>query len=95
MSMDITVKELKELIPKAKIIDIRDNYQFNLGSIPTSINIPMNFLLTNPSTYLNKEDTYYIYCEHGSNSRIVCNSLSKQGYKVINVLGGFSEYKLT
>ena len=44
MSKDITITELKVLIPKAKIIDIRDNYQFNLGSIPTSINIPMNFL---------------------------------------------------
>ncbi len=94
MSMDITVTELKSLIPNAKIIDIRDNYQFNLGSIPTSINIPMNFLLTNPSTYLNKDDTYYIYCEHGSRSKAASNQLTKQGYKVINVLGGFSEYKL-
>ena len=34
MSNDITATELKGLIPKVKIIDIRDNYQFNLGSIP-------------------------------------------------------------
>ncbi len=95
MSMDITISELKSLIPKAKIIDIRDNYQFNLGSIPTSINIPMNFLITNPNIYLNKNDTYYLYCEHGSNSKTACNYLTKLGYKVINVLGGFSEYKIT
>ncbi len=95
MSKDITITELKVLIPKAKIIDIRDNYQFNLGSIPTSINIPMNFLLTNPSIYLNKNDTYYIYCEHGSRSKATCNNLTKQGYNVINILGGYSEYKLT
>lgn len=94
MSNEITTTELKELIPNVRIIDIRDNYQFNLGSIPTSINIPMNFLLTNPDSYLTKNDTYYIYCEYGSRSKTVCNELSKKGYNVISVLGGFSEYKL-
>jgi len=94
MSNSITASELKLLIPRAKIIDIRDNYQFNLGSIPTSINIPMNFLITNPDSYLTKNDTYYIYCEYGSRSKTVCEILSKKGYNVINVLGGFSEYKL-
>lgn len=94
MSNDITVSELKRIIPGAKIIDIRDNYQFNLGSIPTSINIPMNFLLTNPDSYLTKNNTYYIYCEYGSRSNKVCHELLKKGYNVINILGGFSEYKL-
>lgn len=94
MSSDITTTELKRLIPGAKIIDIRDNYQFNLGSIPTSINIPMNFLLNNPDSYLTKNDTYYIYCEYGSRSKTTCNELTKKGYNVVNVLGGFSEYKL-
>lgn len=94
MSNEINIQELKTLIPGAKIIDIRDNYQFNLGSIPTSINIPMNFLLTNPDSYLTKNNTYYLYCEYGSRSKMACNELRKKGYNVINVLGGFSEYKL-
>ena len=91
---DISVTELKRMIPGIKIIDIRDNYQFNMGSIPTSINIPTNFLLTNPDIYLNKNSTYYLYCEYGTTSKKVCNQLSNKGYNVINVLGGFSEYKL-
>lgn len=94
MSNDITTTQLRNLIPGAKIIDIRDNYQFNLGSIPTSINIPMNFLLTNPDSYLTKNNTYYIYCEYGSRSKGVCNELTKKGYNAVNILGGFSEYKL-
>ena len=32
---DISVMQLKSLIPRVKIIDIRDNYQYNLGNIPT------------------------------------------------------------
>ena len=94
MSGEISVMELKRLIPGVRIIDIRDNYQFNLGSIPTSINIPMNFLLTNPDIYLNKSDTYYLYCEYGSRSKGVCEQLSRKGYNVINISGGFSEYRL-
>ena len=82
--------ELKRLIPGAKIIDIRDNYQFNLGSIPTSINIPMNFLLTNPDSYLTKnnielqkyinvdgeDDEYVLKCAY-------VNSYLSTGYKNI------------
>ena len=90
---DITVFQLKTLIPRVKIIDIRDNYQYNLGNIPTSKNVPKNFLLTNPNLYLNFEDTYYIYCEFGDTSSKVCNTLRKKGYKTVNVLGGYNEYK--
>ena len=90
---DIMVSRLKSLIPGVKIIDIRDNYQYNMGNIPTSKNIPKNFLMMNPSLYLNFEDTYYIYCEFGNSSSKVCNMLRKKGYKTINILGGYNEYK--
>ncbi|MDD6878874.1 MAG: rhodanese-like domain-containing protein [bacterium] len=90
---NITVTELRNLIPRVKIIDIRDNYEYNLGNIPTSKNIPKNFLVTNPNLYLNQEDTYYVYCQYGNSSGKVCNKLNEQGYKVINVLGGYNEYK--
>ena len=90
---NITTEELKTLIPNVKIIDIRDNYKYNLGNIPTSKNVPVNFLLTNPENYLNNIDTYYIYCEYGSTSSRVCNVLKSKGYKVVNILGGYNDYK--
>ena len=60
------------------------------GAIAFLVNIPMNFLLTNPDIYLNKSDTYYLYCEYGSRSKGVCEKLSRKGYNVINISGGFS-----
>ena len=90
---NITILKLKSLIPGAKIIDIRDNYQYNLGNIPTSKNVPANFLTTNPNVYLNFEDTYYIYCEFGNTSKKVCDELKRKGYNVVNVIGGYNEYK--
>lgn len=91
---DITVEELKSLLPKTKIIDIRDKYQFNLGHIPTAINIPMNFIMTNPENYLEKNEIYYICCEYGSRSKHVSEFLVKKGYNCINILGGYNEYNL-
>lgn len=91
---NISVESLNELIPIAKIIDIRDNYQYNLGKIPSAINVPMNFLLMNPENYLNKNNKYYIYCEYGTRSERACMLLTSKGYDVINVQGGYNAYKL-
>lgn len=76
------------------IIDIRDNYLYNLEHIPNAINIPMNFLITNPDNYINKEEVYYIYCSRGISSKKVCDYLTKLGYNVVNLSGGFERYKL-
>ena len=92
MYSNITTSDLKSLIGQINIIDIRDNYLFRLGNIPTAKNIPNNFLLTNPDNYLEKEETYYIYCAQGITSTKSCTALSNKGYKVINVLGGYNDY---
>lgn len=91
---NITVEELKALLPNAKVIDVRDNYQYNLGHIPTAVNVPMNFLMMNPENYLNQNEKYYICCEYGSRSKRVSDFLIKKGYNAINVLGGYNEYNL-
>lgn len=95
MECGITISDLKRIMSQSQIqiIDIRDNYQYQLGRIATARNIPMNFLLTVPENYLNKQDTYYIYCEFGNRSRRVCQELTEMGYHVINVIGGYQEYR--
>jgi rhodanese-related sulfurtransferase len=92
MYKNIIASDLKGLIGKVNIIDIRKNYLYNVGSIPSSKNIPKDFLLMNPEKYLNKEEKYYIYCSGGMESPKVCSELSKKGYKVVNVLGGYNDY---
>ena len=92
MYSSISAIDLKGLIGRVKIIDIRDNYLYRLGWIPTATNVPNNFLITNPTNYLDKETTYYIYCTCGITSAKTCSVLSSQGYKVINVTGGYNDY---
>lgn len=86
---EINVNEIKN---NMNLIDIRDNYMYNLEHIPNAINIPMNLLITNPNNYLNKNEDYYIYCNRGINSKRACEILTSVGYNVINIIGGFTEY---
>ena len=71
-------------ISNPRIIDIRDNYKYSLGSIPGSINVPYLFLVTNPGNYMNKKEKYYLLCDSG---RTV-----DYGYDVVNVDGGYNAY---
>lgn len=91
--MNITIEQLIKL-KNPNIIDIRSIENYNHKHIPNSINIPFTNLLSNPSKYLKYSETYYIYCSSGIKSTKVCNYLSKQGYNVINVLGGYEDWIL-
>ena len=92
MYKNIKASELKGMIGRVNIIDIRMNYLYNLGSIPSSKNIPSAFLTSNSEKYLDKNKEYYIYCSGGMESPKVCAELSSKGYKVVNVLGGYNDY---
>lgn len=88
----INVNDIDELIGNVDIIDIREKYEFASGSLKSAKNIPMGELLNSPEKYLNKNKEYYIMCQSGGRSARACNSLSSQGYNVINVTGGIGSY---
>ena len=77
------------------IIDIRDNYTYNLGHIKGAINIPYYNLLGNYSHYLSKNDKYYLYCENGRQSLNICNRLNSFGYNTFNIDGGYERYLIS
>ena len=74
------------------LIDIRDKYEYILGNIKDSINIPYNYLALMPENYLNFNTTYYIYCNSGSKSRKLCIELTQLGYHVVDLIGGYQLY---
>jgi rhodanese-related sulfurtransferase len=88
----IHVNDIDSLIGKVELIDIREPYEYQSGSIKTAKNIPMGTLLGNPGKYLLSGKTYYIMCQSGGRSSRACGMLTKQGYDVINVAGGMGSY---
>lgn len=92
----IKAAELKTLLKNhdvklMNVIDIRTKSEIASGHIAGSKTIPMDKLLQNPSTYLKKEETYYILCLSGARSGKACKKLKKE-YNVVSVTGGYTLY---
>jgi len=94
MNNNISVIELKRILkPRINLIDIRNSTSYKLGNIPYSKNISKNELMFNPEKYLFKDKIYYIYCEKGIQSKSLVSYLNSIGYKTINLIGGYKNYK--
>lgn len=89
----IDIQDIDDLIGKINLIDIREGYEFQSGSIRSAKNIPMGELLSQPERYLKKDSKYYIMCQSGMRSGRSVNALKKAGYDVVNVRGGMGGYR--
>ncbi len=79
-------------LSNVNIVDLRSVEKFNCNHIPNSINVSSDRLLLDPNNYLDKGERYYLYCQHGLTSYNVCNILSKLGFNVVNISGGYEEW---
>lgn len=91
----IDINEIDRLNINNNLIDIRDKYEYVLGSIRGSVNIPYSYISLMPENYLKEDVVYYIYCDSGSKSRRICHQLSNLGYKVVDLIGGYTNYHQT
>lgn len=89
---EISINELLKL-NSPNIIDIRDNYTYTQGHLPNAKNIPYYSLLSNYSVYLNKQDTYYLYCDYGKQSMEIAKRLNLFGYHTFYVKEGYLDFK--
>jgi len=90
----ISVMDLKKIISSVNIIDIRSVANFNNNHIPGAKNIPFDALIISPSKYLNKQSSYYIYCQKGQKSLKTCQILNSLGYNTKNIIGGYEAWIL-
>ena len=88
----IDILDIDKIDISNNLIDIRDKYEYLLGHINQSINIPYNYLMMNPENYLEKDKIYYLYCDSGSKSRRLATHLNQQGFQTIDLIGGYTRY---
>lgn len=88
----IDIKEIDFINIDSNLIDIRDKYEYILSHITDAINIPYTYLLMMPDNYLDKDKKYYLYCDSGSKSRKLCEYLNEQGFKTVDLIGGYNAY---
>lgn len=93
----ITTAELKEVLSNDKIqlLDVRTAAEIKDGAIETAIFVDFysdNFT-SEVLAKLNKNKPVYIYCRSGNRSMKASILLQEKGYKVLNVSGGFAQWK--
>ena len=87
-----TASEVKLLLDsndeRLMILDVREQWEYDICHIEGSLHIPMGQLL-NKIDDLEKNDTIVVVCHHGIRSRIVGKHLEDYGFKnIINLTGG-------
>lgn len=74
-------------------LDVRTTQEFAKGSIPNSINIPIDELRTRFNE-IPANKSLYINCQSGQRSYLACRMLSQKGWECFNLSGGYRLYAL-
>lgn len=88
-------KELKELIGKGyRLIDIREDWEWEKGIIEGAEKITMNDIKKDPSVLGDKNDKYILYCKTGIRSENTAELIMDEGFtNVMDLDGGYKRYK--
>ena len=91
----ISAKELNELLnsaEKIQIVDVRENFEWDICHIEGALNIPMN-LIVESIDKIPKDISTVVMCHHGIRSMNVIHYLESIGYKnLINLDGGINAW---
>ncbi|MCD4826273.1 MAG: CoA-disulfide reductase [Acholeplasmataceae bacterium] len=88
----ITWQQMQELAAKGSyILDIREEPEYILESLPGSINIPLT-QLRNRLDEIPKDQQIYVYCAVGTRGYSATRILAQKGFNVKNLDGGFKSY---
>ena len=88
----ITVEELEKIEwNQSMVVDIRPNDQYQRGTFPGAVNIPMAELEERRKE-LDEAKTIYMLCHTGDRSQEYVEELEDEGYDAVNVEGGYRAY---
>lgn len=76
-----------------KIIDIRDEEEFQKGAFPGAVNYPWAEFESHIDE-LKKDVPVYLICYSGKRSEEICEKLTPEGYEIYSIQGGIYNYYL-
>lgn len=93
----VTTAELKTILAKDKVqlLDVRTQNEVNDGFIETALfsDFFNDDFYTKATKQIDTNKPVYLYCRSGNRSLKASKVLQEKGYKVINVLGGYAQWK--
>lgn len=95
---ETTPAEAQEFLqhePSARLIDVREKYEWDDGYIPGATHVPRGFLESRIEEAITDKDTpVVIYCAGGVRSAFAAKTLQEMGYTdVVSVTGGYGAWK--
>ena len=86
----VTVADLAATMarkPGTLVVDVRETHEYATGHVPGALCMPLG---TVPARHheLPRDRTVHLICQAGSRSAQAATWLAKQGYEVVNVVGG-------
>lgn len=88
---EISPDELYSHIDRWTVIDVREPYEWQSGTIKNSIKIPMNEIPNRLSEF-NRSDKYAVICAHGNRSEVIALFLADKGLQSATVAGGINRW---
>ena len=79
---------------KQVLIDVRNPEEFQGGSIPDAVNIPLG-QLRGKLGELSKDKEYLVTCQVGLRGYLACRILTQNGFTCRNLTGGYKIYSMT
>ncbi|MDT2672733.1 rhodanese-like domain-containing protein [Enterococcus dongliensis] len=97
MTYSVTINEFMLLAANEsiEILDLRDpefidSFELLKGPAVTQISLTQ---LPNCLDQLDKSKTYYLFTQFGGRSKTMAQFLRKEGFQVVNVIGGATAYQ--
>src|SRR6478609_10533638 len=92
---EVTPAEAEEKLGTATFLDVREQDEYDAGTIPGSVFIPRGHLESQVENKLPKRDgELVVYCAGGTRSAFAAKTLEELGYtNVASMSGGFGQWK--
>ncbi len=91
LSDAVLVREIEHLPESTVLLDVRENEEIAIGTIPGAITIPLSKLRERLSE-LNPAKEYVLYCMSGLRSYLGERILKEAGFKAKNLQGAYRSY---
>lgn len=88
------LKKFKESPGQARLIDVREEDEFQEGHLPKAELYPLtSFVQSVQGGAFEKDQVLLVYCRSGARSGQACDYLRSQGYQQAYNIGGVLDYK--
>lgn len=87
MAQEVGHQELKAAVAEGRVIDVRENWEYEDGHVPGAVNIPLG-QLPDSLKQLPRDGVVTVICQSGGRSMRAADFLLANGIDAVSVAGG-------